>query len=106
MNDALDGHELDLHLCGHCVCNTAKHAVLNATRTLLEEDPDEAETERLSDDLDLLQCFLQETDFSALRVKDPRLDGREDLHVRLRYDGTTGEIHFSILENHKGDSEP
>ncbi len=98
-----DQYQLELHLQGHCICTTAKNAVMRTMRTLLEEDPTDAETERLSSDLDLLQCFVRETDFETLRAKNPRLDGREDLRVRLCYQQATGDITLSILDHSKGD---
>lgn len=73
-----------LDLSEHCVETAARHEHRRLRDALLQaDDPDPALAARL----DLLQRFLEQSDFRALRAGDPRLRGGAAVRVVVRGHG-------------------
>lgn len=66
---------------GRCIQGAARARQKELVSTLLKAIDDPSQEE--SDELEMLNTFLEQSDFPALRARHPLLDGRTEVAVRL-----------------------
>ncbi len=72
-------NSLILTLDGHCIETAARNRLREVTTKAIIEDIDE----KISAEIEFLERFLSENDFKKIRAENPRLDGRENIKVKI-----------------------
>lgn len=93
--DILPDGSLVLTLDESCISTTARRAHRELTAALLQGIEIGTSMEAL---VDLLQRFLSENDFPALRASHPELTGHNGCRVRL-YRRKGGEVRWELLSS-------